>query len=71
MIGDSVVPTDSKVIDYDEGIKMLIPHSKVLCTILGDVYVTTLGLDVGTDMGSLDGSFDGFYDGKIEGLLIG
>ena len=70
LIGDSLVSTDSKGINYDEGIKRLISHIKVVCIIFGDVCGITLGLDVGTDLGSLDGSFDGSNDVNIKGLNI-
>ena len=40
-------------------------------TILVDVDVIILGLDVGTELGSLDGSFDGYNDSKLKGLLLG
>ena len=55
----------------DEGIKLVISDFKVLGTILGNVYVITLALDVGTDMGSLYGSFDFSNCGMLEGLFIG
>ena len=40
-------------------------------TILGNVDVITLGIDVVTDLGSLDVSSDGSNDVKLEGLLPG
>ena len=40
-------------------------------TILGNVDVITLGVNVETEMGYFDGSFDGSYDCKIELLLFG
>ena len=40
-------------------------------TILGNVDVITLRIDVGTELGSLDVSFDGSNDRNIEGILIG
>ena len=42
----------------------------MLDTILANVDVITLGLDVGTKLGSLDESFDGSSVGKLEGLLL-
>ena len=57
------------MIDSDEGIILLISHSKVLVNILEFVYGITLGLDVVTDLGSLDGLFDGSNEGKLYGLL--
>ena len=44
--------------DYDEFIKMGSNYGKVIGTILGNVDLKTLGLDVGTDLGSLHGSYD-------------
>ena len=40
-------------------------------TIIGNVDIITLGLDIGTKLGFLDGSFDGSNEGNIEGLFIG
>ena len=51
--------TDGKVICSDWWIKLGYTNDKVLCTILGNVYGITLGLDVGIDLRSLDGFFDG------------
>ena len=53
-----------------EDIKLVSTDGKVHVTIIGNVDVITLGLDVGTDMGSLDVSFDGSNDDKREGLLL-
>ena len=54
-----------------EDIKLVSTDGKVHVTIIGNVDVITLGLDVGTDMGSfLDGLFDDSNNGNIEGLLI-
>ena len=55
----------------DEGIILELSGGKVIGTILVNVDVITLGIDVGTEMGSLDVSFDGSNDGNIEGLLLG
>ena len=57
------------MLDFGEGIKLGSTDNKVLCNILGDVYVITLVIDVGIEMGSLDGSFDGYNDGKLEELF--
>ena len=38
----------------DEVIKMGIYDGKVIGTILGNVDIITLGLDIGTELGSLD-----------------
>ena len=54
----------------DEGIKLGLFHGKSIGTILGNVDVITLGLDVGTYLDSLDGSFDGSNYSKIWVLLI-
>ena len=54
-----------------EDIKLVSTDGKVHVTIIGNVDVITLGLDVGTEMGSfLDGLFDDSSNGNIEGLLI-
>ena len=39
---------DGKVLESDQVIKLISKYSKVLGTILGDVDVITLGIDVGT-----------------------
>ena len=44
---------------------------KVLGTILGNVDVIILGIDIGTELGFLDGSLNVSNDGKLEGLLLG
>ena len=54
-----------------EGRKMGIFDSKVLGTILGNVHIITLGIDIGTELGSLYGAFDGSNYCKVEVLLIG
>ena len=41
------------MIGSDEGIKLGYTNGKVFGTIIGNVYVITLGIDVGTDLGSL------------------
>ena len=43
----------------------------MLGTIIVNVDVITLGLDVVTYMGYLDGYLDDSNDGKLEGLLLG
>ena len=43
----------------DEGIKLGYTDGKVFGTILGNVDIITLGIDIGTELGFLDGSFDG------------
>ena len=58
MLGDSLGPTDGKVLDYDEGIKLGLFDDEVLGTILVNVYGITLDVYVGTYMGSSDGYFD-------------
>ena len=40
-------------------------------TILGNVYVIRLGIDVGIELGSLDIIFDDSNDGKLEGFFPG
>ena len=42
----------------------------MIVTILGDVDVITIWLDVGTEMVSLDGYFDGSNHVNHEGLFI-
>ena len=54
MLGGSKVPT----------------YGNVIVTILGDVDVITIWLDVGTEMVSLDGYFDGSNHVNHEGLFI-
>ena len=58
-IGGSLGYNDGKVIDSNEGIKLGLSYGKVLVTILINVYVNKLGLDVGTEMGFLDRFFEG------------
>ena len=43
----------------------------MLGTVLGNLYGTTLGIDVVTELGYLDGSFDGSNYGILEVLLLG
>ena len=43
----------------------------MLGTILGNVDIITLGIDIGTELVFLDGSVYGSNEGNIEGLLIG
>ena len=71
MIEDSLGSTDGKVIVSDEVVKLGFTHGKVIGTILGNIDVIALGLDVRTDLESLDGSFDGASDRKLEVLLLG
>ena len=54
----------------DEGIKLGLSGGKVLGTILGNVYVITLDIDIGTYLGYLDGSLDGYNYVNIEILLL-
>ena len=70
LIVDPLVYTDSKVLVYDEGIKLVYTDGEVIGTILGDVDIITLRLDFVTELGSLYGYFYGSNDGKIEGLLL-
>ena len=71
MLIKSLIYTTGKVIGSDEGIKMGYNDGKVFGTILVNLDIITLGLDIGTDLGSLDGSCDGSNDGNIEGLFLG
>ena len=57
--------TDSKVIWFDEGIKVGYTDCELIGTILGNIDGITLGINVGIEMGSLDRSFDSSNDGKI------
>ena len=43
----------------------------MLVTIIRNLYVITLGIDIGTDMGYLYGSSGVSNDVNIEGLLLG
>ena len=45
--------------------------SKVLGTIIENVYGIKLGIYVRTELGSLDVYLDGSNDGKLEGFLLG
>ena len=56
---------NGKVLISGEGIKMGLSYGKFIGTILRNVYVITLGVDVGIELGSLDESFGGSNDGKI------
>ena len=53
LLGESLVSKDGKVISSDEGIKLVLFVGEVIGAIPGNVYGTTLGLDVGTDLVSL------------------
>ena len=52
-------------------IKLGLSYGKVLGTVIGNVDVITLGINVETELGSLDGSFDDYKDGKFEALFLG
>ena len=65
-----MVTTNGKALGSDEVIKLGSNDSKLLSTILVNVYGITLGLDIGTDLVSLDGSFDGSNDGNLECLFL-
>ena len=69
LLGDSLISTDGKVLGSYELIKLGLSYGGVIFTILGNIYVITLGIDVGTQLGSLDGFFDGSNNGNIENLL--
>ena len=43
--------TDDNVLGYDEDIKLGSTHGKLIVTILVNVYLITLGIDVGKDLG--------------------
>ena len=62
---------DCKCFGCDKGIKLLSTDGKRIYTILANVYVIILGLDVVSELGYLYGSFDGSNDVKLEGLFIG
>ena len=68
---DSRVYTDDKALSSDEGIKLGLSGGKVLGTILGNVNIITLGVDIVTYMSPLDESFGGSNDGNLEGLFLG
>ena len=63
--------TYGKVLGSYEVIKLGLSDVKVIGTILVNVDVIALGIDVGIELGSLDGSFDGSNDGNLEGLFLG
>ena len=50
LLGDSMGCTDGKVLGYNEGIRVVTTDSKVFVTIIGNVDVITLGLDVETEL---------------------
>ena len=62
--------TDSKVLDFNEGIKLELSHGNVLGAKLGNVYEITVSHDIETYLGYLHISFDGSNDGKIEGYFV-
>ena len=49
---------------------MGLSYDKVFWTILCDVVVITLGVDIGTDLVSLDGSFKGYNYGNLAILFL-
>ena len=53
------------MIGSDECIKLVSTDTKVLVTILGNVYGIKVIMDFGTEIVSLDASFDGFYSRNI------
>ena len=59
-LGDSLVSTVGKVLGSYYGIKLVLSYCKVLGTILVNVDLISLVIDVGTDVGCLYGSFDGY-----------
>ena len=63
--------TNSKMIGSDKGTRLGLSGGRVLVTILEDVHVITLGIDVVKQPGYLDESFDESSHGNLEGLLIG
>ena len=71
ILGDSLRSIDGKVLGSDEDIKLVLSEGKLIVTILGDLDVIILGLDVGTDLGAYVGYFYDTHYGKLEGLLLG
>ena len=69
-LGDSLWYTDGKVLVHDEGTKLISTDIKLLSTILGDLYVITIEIDVRTELYSLDLSFDGSNHGKLDSFLL-
>ena len=67
MLEDSLRYADGKVLDSDEGIKLVLSYGEVIGTILGNVDGITLVLHYGTKLGFLDVSFDVLNVGKFEG----
>ena len=63
--------TDAKLLGSDEGINSGISDMIFFFSILGNVYKTTLGIEVVTDLGYLYGSFDGSNYDKLEILFLG
>ena len=60
--------TDGKVLGSDKGIKLGSNDGKLIGTIVGNVDIITLEIDVGTDLGYLDGSLDDSNYGLLEGF---
>ena len=56
---------------YYEGMKSGYIYGKVIGTILGDLHVMMIGIDVVTELGPLDGSFDFINHVNLEGLFLG
>ena len=59
LLGESMGSNGGKVLVSDEVIKIGLYYFELICTILGNFYGITLGIDVVSELGSLDGSFDG------------
>ena len=63
--------TDSKLIGFDEGIKLGYIDSKLIRTIVENLDGITLRIDFGKEIGSSDVSFDSSNDVKLYRLLLG
>ena len=63
--------TYGKFLGSYKGIKLGSNCGKLSVTVLGNVDLISLGIDVGTCLGSLYGSFDDSNDYNLEGLLLG
>ena len=59
LLGESMGSNGGKVLVSDEVIKIGLYYFGLICTILGNFYGITLGIDVVSELGYLDGSFDG------------
>ena len=70
LFGDSLEYNDGKVLGSDECIKLIYTNCNGIGSILVNVDVIILWIDVGAQLGFLYGAFNDSYDGKLVGLLF-